>query len=107
MRKTGLRFYIEGEYCQNLLHLPDPNNENWVSFRNEDINPFKNSHFTIWSDFENPLSYPFERDGMVKEIVAVINWLRDELSWEGFCATLWLRHDGENKDEIVKRWDLC
>lgn len=107
MKKTGLRFYIEGEYCRNLLYLPDPNNENWVPFRNEDMHPSNQSHFTIWSDFAHPLSVLHERTGMIREIVTVINWLRDELDWEGFCATLWLRRGGDNKDEVVMRWELC
>lgn len=107
MKRTGLRFYIEGEYCERLQHLPDPNDEDWVMFETEDINPFEHKHFTIWSQYDDPLTYLDERERMVNEVVSVITWLRHELGWEGFCATLWLKRGGDRRDERVYEWKLC
>lgn len=73
MRKTGLRFHIEGEYCKRLQHFSDPNDENWEQFYNENINPFHHTHLTIWSQYDNPLDYPDERERMIAQVVAVIN----------------------------------
>lgn len=107
MKRTGLRFHIEGEYCRRLKHLLDPNDEDWVVFGTEDINPFKHKHFTIWSQYDDPLSYPDERERMVNEVVSVIAWLRHKKDWDGFCATLWLMRPKHIGDEVVFKWESC
>ena len=111
MNRTGLQFYVEGEYCLRLKHLPDPNDEDWILFNNEDINPFDRPYFVVWSQFDNPLfdnplSYPDERERLINQVVMVIDWLRGELGWEGFCANLWL-YRGEGTDERAYKWELC
>ena len=106
MNKTGVQFYVEGEYCLRLKGLPDPNDEDWECFCNEDINPFGRPRFIVWSQYRDPLSYSDERERMVNQVIAVVDWLRGELGWEGFCSVLWL-YRGEGQDERVYQWELC
>lgn len=101
-KRIGLSFYIEGEYCKRTTD--DPNDADWIPFDNRDIHPKKKKTFTVWSQFEDLNEK--DKEDLINTIVTVINWLRDDNDWEGFCANLWLSR-GEYKDQKVYSWNLA
>jgi len=107
MKRTGLSFYVEGEYVResDWKEVNDPNDQDWIPFDNVDIHPFKRPYFTAWSQFSELTDDDYEE--LTDVIVTVIDWLYQELDWGGFYATLWLYRGEEQKPKKVFLWELC
>lgn len=99
MRRTGLRFTVEGEYVETLQHLDDPDDEMWTPFMTEDLHPAGKKHITIWRRGGD------SREKLTRRAVSVVDWMRGEKYWEGFCAKLFLQRKGA--PIAVFEWELC
>lgn len=101
MKRTGLQFYIEGEYCKDLND--DPNKQEWIPFDTTDLHPRRKRYITIWSQFEEPDEKEIEE--LTQRAIHIVEYFKDEVDWTGFVASLWLRETG--KDRRVIHWDLA
>jgi len=109
MKKTGLMFYVEGEYVTESdydPHTNEPTEQNWTPFDNADLHPFNKPYFTIWSQFSKLIQKDREEIAG-KLLVELIDWLRQERDWVLFDATLWLHRGSEDKPIKMFHWELC
>lgn len=113
MKRTGLSFYVEGEYVTESDYrlrtdeggFMDPKDQDWIPFSNVNIHPFGKPTFTAWSQFSDLNEKDIQE--LTDQVVQVIDWLRQERDWALFDAILWL-HRGEHDDPLqVFHWELC
>jgi hypothetical protein len=96
----GYRLHVEGEFCERLRGLPDPNDEDWKVFDMSDLHPSGKDTFTVWvPNFREHCDEA--REEAVERAIVVVDWMRGERGWEGFYADLWLA------DRKVFSWKLC
>ena len=113
MKRTGLSFYVEGEYVTESDYRPrtntsgftDPSDQDWIPFSNADIHPFGKPTFTAWSQFSDLNEKDTQE--LTDQLVQVINWLYQERDWILFDATLWLHRGKASKPRRMFRWELC
>ena len=106
MKRTGLNFYVEGQYVtdSDWQDLADPRDQDWIPFQNSDLHPFRKRFFTAWSQHTELTKHDIH--DLALHIINLIDWLRQERDWTGFCATLWL-HEGTSRPQRMFQWELC
>ena len=98
--RIGHRFHVEGEFCERLRGLPNPNDEDWRVFDTSDLHPSGKDVFTVWvPNFREHCDEA--REEAVERAIVVVDWMRGERGWEGFYADLQLA------DRKVFSWKLC
>ncbi len=98
MRKTGIRFFVEGEYATRL----DENGEfaDWQPFETRDLRADGKEEIIIWSQFDGIDAE--ELECMISRAVNVIDWMREERGWDGFNASLYR----STTNERVFSWEI-
>lgn len=102
MKRTGLQFYIEGEYCKDPND--DPDKQEWIPFDTGDLHPGRKRYITVWSQFSEPDQAEVEK--LAERAIHIIEYFRDEMDWTGFVASLWLKQAGD-RDRRIMNWDLA
>lgn len=100
MNRIALIFRAEGEY-KSWLDGTEADEAGWEPFEMCDLHPAGRDHFKIWSQARELTDEV--RQEMIKQAVTVVDWMRNEKGWDGFCADLVLHAQGKK----VFHWELC